>query len=74
MSREPASWRVGAGDSDDTSPLAPKIDLLLLQLAARKTKTKTKKNTKKRTKKKTNTKASSHRQRHKDKDTTSLPE
>ena len=42
MSREPASWRVGAGDSDDTSPLAPKIDLLLLQLTARKTKTKTK--------------------------------
>ena len=42
LSREPASWRVGAGDSDDTSPLAPKIDLLLLQLTARKTKTKTK--------------------------------
>ena len=63
LSREPASWRVGAGDSDDTSPLAPKIDLLLLQLTARKTKTKTK------TKKKTNTKAPSHRQRHKDKDT-----
>ena len=42
LSREPAGWRVGAGDSDDTSPLAPKIDLLLLQLTARKTKTKTK--------------------------------